>query len=114
MTIYLDVERGFSFWPVIVIPKKHRGTVLEKPQVAHESDHYNRQGWLVLWWIFRYFTSRKFRMQEETRAYKAQIAEYAKILPGREDEYTILKANSMATLYRGMCTFDEAIEALNR
>ncbi len=62
---------AFTCWPFIFIrPSMIGNTGL----ISHEMVHYNEQGFLSLFWLARYFLSKKFRLEAEVRAYKVQIA----------------------------------------
>ena len=111
--INLPIRRGFSFYPFIIIPKRVVGTTNEIPYVAHETTHWDRQGLTVLFWLFRYLTSTKFQMQEETIAFANEIRAYSKTDIDLNALITT-KANSMSHQYNGMCTFDEALTALRQ
>lgn len=61
---------GFTCWPFIFIrPSKVNNLGL----LRHEMIHYNEQRWITPYWLAKYFLSRKFRLDAEVRAYKAQM-----------------------------------------
>jgi len=78
MTLTTPFKRGFTFYPFIFIPKRlEKGTAWYESYASHETVHYKRQGLLAIFWVIRYFLSKKFRWQEEKLAYTAEI-EYLK------------------------------------
>ena len=108
--ISLPMDRGFSFYPFIVLPKRVVGTIQEIPYTKHETTHWERQGIFALIWVIRYLISKKFRMQEETVAFANEIRAYKNI----NIDVIPHKAKSMATQFWGMCTVEEATSALKK
>ena len=113
MKIYVPFSRGFAFNPFVFISKSVKGLPIEPCKVAHEMTHYVRQGLFNLWWLFKYFTDKDFRMQEETLAYRAQLQLAASYPDTDVPAYTKELATKMATGYWGMCTYEEAYKALS-
>ncbi|MNU19734.1 hypothetical protein D3C71_79670 [compost metagenome] len=62
---------AFTFYPFIFVrPARAKDTAL----IAHELVHYREQKkYLVLPWLWRYFTSRSFRLRAELRGYAEQV-----------------------------------------
>jgi hypothetical protein len=61
---------AFTVWPFIVVRPEHAD---DKGIIAHENVHFKEQAWITpIWWL-RYALSKKFRVDAEVRAYKAQI-----------------------------------------
>lgn len=112
MTITLPVSRGFTLRPFMVIPKwAKRDSATYDSYVAHERTHYDRQrsffGALV--WVFKYFTSKNFRFNEEVKAFAKEI----KVLrlygyPAAEEHY----AQVIAAEYWSAGTEADALVAL--
>lgn len=104
---YIDNNRGFSLWPVgIFIPIKHKGTWKEKTYIAHETTHYRRQGWSILWWLIKYFVSKGFRFEEEKIAMSSAIRLQNKL---GEPYYPEKLALILSTQYWDMCSYAEAL-----
>ena len=128
MIIYIPLDRGFTIWPFIFIPERVRGTIAEEPYLAHEMVHCRRQAWWTLLWVLLYFTSKRFRMREETLAHAAEITAYLGVtrindertfyiahllyMDSERTAYIDHFAHVMSSQYWGMCTMAEAREAL--
>ena len=97
------INRGFSFNPCIIIPiwAKDDSAYLE-----HEKTHYGRQSVFPVMWVIQYFSDKKFRLQEELLAYKAEIKERMRTERGISIHGY---ARSLFSLYWGMISYDDAI-----
>jgi len=77
---------------------------------VHEEVHVQQQIIMGkdIWWN-KYLTDKEFRLSQEVEAYRRQIG-YIKMFYNRKTRRMIEKhiVDSMATLYGGMCTKDEA------
>jgi hypothetical protein len=104
MIIRLGLSRAFSLWPLIFAPRNAPVWILE-----HERAHYHRQAWITPVWVIRWLFDAKFRYREEQLAFKAEIE--SRRAAGR---YAYLHdyAFMMSTQYRGMCTYEQAMEWL--
>jgi len=112
--IILDIDRGFSFHPFVVIPKWAITIGNEASYLAHETVHWQRQKsfFRAIVWVIMYFTSKKFRFTEEVIAYGAQLKVQAAKDGLSVDRYYDHLALSLSSEYWGMCTFAEARAAL--
>lgn len=104
--LILNINRGFASWPFYFIPKWCVGTPEEAAYVEHEKTHCRRQRWITpVWWI-RWLFSRKFRWQEESLAYRNEIAVLINSgYPVDVDYY----ATQLSKGYLGMISYDSAI-----
>lgn len=107
MIVYLDIQRGFSFWPLIVMPKRLKGGVREQAYLEHEQTHYKRQRWWTPIWIILYFLSKSFRWQEEKLAFKAEIEH---LINAGIPINRYLYVEDISEDYWGMCTVQQAAE----
>lgn len=109
--IVLPIDRGFAIWPIYVIPKWVAGTIRESAYIQHELTHCRRQKWITpIWWI-RWLFSRKFRWQEESLAYRNQIATLINSGIYVDKGYF---ATQMSRGYLGMITYDSALIWIER
>lgn len=109
----VSLNRGFSFWPFIFIPNRVVGTIEESSYITHESTHCTRQAWWSPIWVLVYYFSKKFRFNEELLAFTNELKNYLpKINEFDREAYINKKALSMSKIYNGMCTYDEALNAL--
>lgn len=100
--LFWDV-RCFSFWPIIALRKNlDTKSDIGQAMIRHEKVHYNRQALWSLLWIILYFSSKKFRWQEEKLAYKEEI-QYLQF-----KNIDIDYINILSTKYWNMCTKKEA------
>jgi len=92
---------AFTFYPFIFIrPSRAKDVAL----VAHEMVHYREQKkYLVIPWLWRYFTSREFRLRAELRGYAEQVRLGGIDLPG---------AVKMLETYRFNRTPEELLQLL--
>jgi hypothetical protein len=84
---------AFTAWPFIVVRPEHAD---DKGIIVHESVHYKEQAWITPFWWLRYALSKKFRLDAEVRAYKAQININA--LTKEQAAYWLIKYDSALTL----------------
>ena len=112
--IILDIDRGFSFHPFVIIPKWAIEIGNEASYLAHETVHWQRQKSFcrAIVWVIMYFTSKKFRFTEEVIAYSAQLKVQAAKDGQSVDIYYDQGALSLTSGYWGMCTYAEARAAL--
>lgn len=112
MRLTLNVTRGFTLRPLMVIPKWATKTeALKASYVAHEQTHYERQKnfFYALWWVFRYFTSKKFRFEEEVAAFVNEI----KTLKALGQKPKVIDfAKILSEQYWGACDYQTALERL--
>jgi hypothetical protein len=112
---YLPVDRGFCFKPFIVLPKVSKRWLQPARQasLAHELIHYEQQPLFPVFWVIRYFLSKRFRFAQELPAFKKQLEiETMSASPARKLAFTRYIAKVMSEQYWGMCSFDEALKAL--
>ena len=93
---------AFTCWPFIFI---RPNCINNKGLINHEMVHYNEQGFLSLYWIAKYFLSKKFRLEAEVRAYKTQMN-----LGG----ITLHHAANMLTKYNLGIDINKAYDYLNK
>lgn len=112
MQIIFNAARGFTLRPFMIIPKWATKTeTLKASYTAHEQTHYQRQKnfFFAVWWVLRYFTSKKFRFEEEVLAYANEIRVLRKAgLNPSKDKY----AKILSEEYWGACNQAEAFSAL--
>ena len=112
MILTLPVKRGFTFRPLIVIPKWASKTeALKVSLVAHEQTHYERQKnfFFALWWVFRYFTSKSFRFNEEIPAFTNEL----RALKGLGQKPKVSDfAKTLSEQYWGACDYQTALKRL--
>lgn len=71
---------AFTFYPFIFVRPSRAN---DKALIAHEMVHYREQKkYLVIPWLWRYFTSRQFRLRAELRGYAEQVRLNGIDLPG--------------------------------
>jgi hypothetical protein len=58
---------GVTVWPFIFVCFR------DEQLLAHEMVHYKEMAWKTPYWWARYAFDRKFRVDSEVRAYKAEI-----------------------------------------
>ena len=105
MTIYTSLlTRGFCFKPFIVIPKSQKDN---NSYLAHENTHYKRQGFFPFLWVFKYFTDKEFRWEEEKEAFTAEILSKKK--DNKYVDYDRYK-HILLNQYCNMCSEKEAYE----
>lgn len=95
---------GITLGPLILI---RRGCEDDAGLIAHERVH-QRQQLRLLWlpWLALYLASRRFRLAQETEAYREQLRHYP-------DDRSHQLASHLATRYRLNITHQEALDALN-
>jgi len=110
MLVYLNIQRGFSAWPLIAIPERLNSSVTRHAYIVHEQTHYKRQRWWTPIWIARYFTSKAFRWQEEKLAYATEI-KHLQTAGIHVDKNKYVEA--LVKEYWGMCTKEQAEDFVN-
>jgi len=105
--IYLPINRGLTFRPFLVLPKRIKGKKSEAGYLAHERIHYGRQFLFPIIWIAKYFLSARFRWREEKPAWTEEIKvnelEGHKVAPERYAEI-------LSEQYWGMVNYTAALE----
>lgn len=112
LILTLPISRGFTFHPFIVIPEWATKTeAIKASYLAHEQTHYERQKnfFYALWWVFRYFASKKFRFEEEVTAFASEIKTLKAL--GQKPKVSDF-ARTLSEQYWGACDYQTALERL--
>lgn len=78
--------------------------------IDHEQVHVDQQRYFPTWWVFRYLTSMKFRLQAEIPAHRA---EYQALNREQKRRYLDVIAGRLSgPLYNNMISLSEARELI--
>jgi hypothetical protein len=104
------ITNGMSVtvWPFIFIAHEHRGI---DDVLDHERVHYERQAWKSPVWIYKYFKSPEYRLEQEKAGYRETIASL--IRAGDPVNVHIIALN-LSEKYWGMIQYEEALIWANR
>lgn len=113
---WLRLTTGSSVWvtiyPDIFYPQQSTPPDQYPAIIAHETVHLAAQKAVgVKRWLWRYFTSKRFRFDEEVTAMRVELTY-------RTADDRIVRMDEMArqlssSMYFWCCTYDQAMTALN-